>query len=61
MARPRLGEDIAERFQLVITREELQAIEEWRFANRVASNSEAIRRLVKLGMAAPTNTGEKPS
>lgn len=50
MARPRLGADIAERFQLVIPTEELEAIREWQHTNRVASTSEAIRLLVRAGL-----------
>lgn len=49
MARPRLGKEKSERFQLVITAEELEAIEDWRFRNRVQTKSEAIRRLCQIG------------
>ncbi|ESZ11465.1 hypothetical protein X735_25780 [Mesorhizobium sp. L2C085B000] len=50
MARPKLGESESKRLQMVITEDELQAIEDWRFANRVQSKSEAIRRLVQIGL-----------
>lgn len=52
MARPRLGVEIAERFQLVIPTEELEAIREWQHANRVASTSEAIRQLARAALSA---------
>lgn len=50
MARPKLGDSESKRLQMVITEDELQAIENWRFANRVQSKSEAIRRLVQIGL-----------
>lgn len=51
MARPRLGSEIAERFQLVIPTEDLEAIRDWQHANRVASTSEAIRLLARAALA----------
>ena len=42
-----------ERIQIVISPSELRAIDDWAFANRIRSRSEAIRRLVKLGLEAP--------
>lgn len=50
MARPKLGEGETQRLQLKISDEEMQAIEDWRFANRIQSKSEAVRRLVSLGL-----------
>ncbi|PRD40665.1 hypothetical protein C5748_25715 [Phyllobacterium phragmitis] len=50
MARPKLGETDTERMQLKITRAEIEAIDDWRFANRVPSRSEAVRRLVQIGI-----------
>jgi hypothetical protein len=50
MARPTLGESETTRFQMKIPSEELEAIETWRYANRIPSNSEAIRRLCKIGL-----------
>jgi len=50
MARPRLGESESKRLQMVITEDEIQAVDDWRWANRVASRSEAIRRLVQIGL-----------
>lgn len=51
MARPKLGEGDTQRLQLKISDEELEAIDDWRFANRVPSRSEAVRRLCQMGIA----------
>ncbi len=50
MARPKLGDSESKRLQMVITEDELQAIEDWQHENRVPSKSEAIRRLVQIGL-----------
>jgi hypothetical protein len=55
MARPKLGETDTERMQLKITAAEITAIDDWRFENRVPSRSEAVRRLVQLGIRASAN------
>lgn len=52
MARPRLGDSASKRLQMVITEDELKSIEDWQFANRVPSKSEAIRRLCQMGLVA---------
>jgi len=54
MARPKLGKGDSEskRLQIVITESELSAIDDWRFANRISSRSEAIRRLVQQALSA---------
>lgn len=52
MGRPPLGEGETLRLQMKIPAEELDAIETWRYANRIPSNSEAIRRLCKIGLEA---------
>lgn len=57
MARPRLGESETKRVQLVITEEELTAIENWRFDKRIPSKSEAIRRLCQIGLFVDLNLG----
>ncbi len=49
MARPKLGESETERLHVKITKEELEAIDDWRYRNRVPSRSEAVRRLCKIG------------
>lgn len=55
MARPKLGEGETERLQMTITAEEIEAIDTWRYANRVPSRSEAIRRLCRIAIAAPVD------
>ncbi len=55
MARPKLGEGDTQRLQLKISDEELMSIEDWRFSNRVTSRSEAVRRLVRLGIEADSS------
>lgn len=41
-----------ERFQLMLSPQEIARIDDWRFANRVRSRAEALRRLVDKGLAA---------
>ncbi|TKT78395.1 hypothetical protein [Aquamicrobium sp. LC103] len=50
MARPKLGDSETERLHMKITKAELQAIEDWQFAHRISSKSEAIRRLCKIAL-----------
>lgn len=50
MARPKLGDSQTERLQVKISAEELVKINDWRFANRVPSLSEAVRLLIRAGM-----------
>lgn len=50
MARPKLGETDTERMQLKITKAEIDAIDDWRFKNRIPSRSEAVRRLCQIGI-----------
>ena len=50
MARAKLGDSESKRLQMVITEDELKAVEDWRFKNRVQSKSDAIRRLVQIGL-----------
>jgi hypothetical protein len=42
----------AERLQIILTPEELTALDDWRFANRMPTRAAAIRELMKRGMAA---------
>ena len=44
-----------QRVPVMMTRTELKAVDDWRFACRVNSRSEAIRQLVALGL----KVGEK--
>lgn len=40
-----------ERLQIMLTREELAALDNWRFAKRMPSRAAAIRELLKRGLA----------
>lgn len=51
MARPKLGDSESKRLQMVITEDELIAIDDWRFPNRIGTRSEAIRRLCQIAIA----------
>ena len=41
-----------ERLQIMLTREELKALDDWRFDRRMPSRASAIRELLRLGLAA---------
>ena len=41
-----------ERLQIMLTHEELEALDTWRFATRMPSRASAIRELLKRGLAA---------
>lgn len=41
-----------ERLQIILTQDELAALDDWRFANRMPTRAAAIRELMKRGMAA---------
>jgi len=41
-----------ERLQLMLDREELHAVDDWRFRMRMPSRSAAVRELIRLGLAA---------
>jgi len=47
MASPR-----EERLQIMLTDEELDALDDWRFARRMPSRAAAVRELLKRGLAA---------
>lgn len=51
MARPKLTDGPIERFQMVVSAEEVLAIEAWRFKNKIPSKSEAVRRLCQIGLS----------
>lgn len=42
----------AERLQIILDAEELAALDDWRFANRMPTRAAAIRELMKRGMSA---------
>ena len=39
-----------QRIALLLAEDEVKAVDEWRFANKIASRNEAIRQLVALGL-----------
>src|SRR5690242_5457029 len=41
-----------ERLQIMLTREELKALDDWRFERRMPSRAAAVRELLKRGLAA---------
>ena len=41
-----------ERLQIMLTREELEALDNWRFTKRMPSRAAAVRELLKRGLAA---------
>lgn len=41
-----------ERLQIMLTRDELDALDSWRFTKRMPSRAAAIRELLKRGLAA---------
>ena len=52
MARPSLGDSPTKRLHMMITDDEIEAIESWCYKNRVPSLSEAVRRLIAIGLDA---------
>lgn len=45
------GEQKTERFNMFMSPSEMKEIDEWAWKNRIRSKSEAIRRLVQIGLA----------
>lgn len=41
-----------ERLQIMLTEEELSALDDWRFSRRMPSRAAAVRELLRLGLAA---------
>ncbi|HEY4941036.1 MAG TPA: hypothetical protein VII56_06380 [Rhizomicrobium sp.] len=41
-----------ERLQIMLTREEVEALDNWRFTRRMPSRAAAVRELLKRGLAA---------
>jgi hypothetical protein len=41
-----------ERLQIMLTDEELKALDDWRFSSRMPSRAAAVRELLKRGLAA---------
>lgn len=46
------GRDKTERLHVLISDEELTVIDNWRFANRVPTRGDAVRRLIQVGLRA---------
>ena len=42
----------AERLQIMLTEEELAALDDWRFSRRMPSRASAVRELLKRGLSA---------
>jgi metal-responsive CopG/Arc/MetJ family transcriptional regulator len=51
MAREKDGRDRDERLQIMLSDEELAALDDWRFAMRMPSRAAAIRELLRRGLA----------
>ena len=41
-----------ERLQIMLTEDELKALDDWRFSRRLPSRAAAVRELLRLGLAA---------
>jgi hypothetical protein len=54
-------EQKTERVQLLMTPAEVKAVDDWSFEQRIRGRSEAIRRLIELGLAASKTKPRKPS
>lgn len=48
-----------ERIALMMTPDEVTAVDDWGFANRIRSRAEAIRRLIELGLEASEEKSRK--
>ncbi|WP_157951566.1 hypothetical protein [Agrobacterium pusense] len=59
MARPKKPVDELkdQRVPIMMSEDELKAIDDWRFENRIASRGEAIRRLCQIGLKADEASG----
>ena len=51
MAKEKDGRDRDERLQIMLSDEELTALDDWRFAMRMPSRAAAIRELLRRGLA----------
>ncbi len=49
-----------ERLQIMLTRDEVEALDTWRFSRRMPSRAAAIRELLKRGLAADGFTVADP-
>ncbi|WP_199092181.1 hypothetical protein [Bosea sp. ASV33] len=46
------SDERAERLQIMLSQEELRALEDWRFAKRMPSRAAAVRELLRRGLTA---------
>lgn len=46
------GEPRGERLQIMLTREEVSALDEWRFSRHMPSRAAAVRELLRRGLGA---------
>jgi hypothetical protein len=51
------GEGREERLQIMLSPEELAAVDDFRFQNRMPSRAAAVRELFRLGLSAATQRG----
>jgi len=49
-----------ERLQIMLTREEVEALDTWRFQRRMPSRAAAVRELLKRGLAAEGFSAAQP-
>ncbi|MDW6022355.1 hypothetical protein SAZ10_11380 [Mesorhizobium sp. BAC0120] len=49
-----------ERLQIMLSADELMALENWRFENRMPSRAAAVRELLRRGLAAEGYLGASP-
>ena len=49
---PVSGQNRDERLQIMLTEEELSALDDWRFARRMPSRAAAVRELLRRGLTA---------
>lgn len=49
-----------ERLQIMLTKEEVEAVDSWRFARRMPSRAAAVRELLKRGLAAEGFAAAEP-
>jgi hypothetical protein len=50
-----------ERLQIMLTDEELTALDDWRFARRMPSRASAVRELLRRGLAAEGFSTARPN
>ena len=47
-----MSDNRGERLQIMLTEDELAALDDWRFGRRMPSRAAAVRELLRLGLAA---------